>query len=152
MNFTSQICTTKEQSERLLAFGLKHETADMCINPSRELVYPFSYSEALALYDRCGFGRIMEVDSLLPAWSLDRLLKMTPDKISYPTQWDSAPLRINKDSMYYLHRFFDRNGYEDTSTVGDNEAIGSHNIYDYAVSVIGFLIREGYFNKEYLEG
>lgn len=29
MNFTSQICTTKEQSERLLALGLKKETADM---------------------------------------------------------------------------------------------------------------------------
>ena len=28
-NFNSQICTTKEQSERLLALGLKKETADM---------------------------------------------------------------------------------------------------------------------------
>lgn len=30
MKFNSQICTTKEQSERLLALGLKKETADMC--------------------------------------------------------------------------------------------------------------------------
>lgn len=29
MNFKSQICTTKKQSERLLALGLKRETADM---------------------------------------------------------------------------------------------------------------------------
>lgn len=29
-NFESQICTTKEQSERLIALGLKKETADMC--------------------------------------------------------------------------------------------------------------------------
>ena len=28
-NFNSQICTTREQSERLLALGLKPETADM---------------------------------------------------------------------------------------------------------------------------
>lgn len=28
MGFNSQICTTKEQSERLLALGLKKETAD----------------------------------------------------------------------------------------------------------------------------
>lgn len=28
-NFTSQICTSREQSERLLALGLKAETADM---------------------------------------------------------------------------------------------------------------------------
>ena len=63
MEFTSQICTTKEQSERLLAFGLAKETADMCINPLHELVYPFSYSDALGL---------------LPAWSLHRLIEMCP--------------------------------------------------------------------------
>lgn len=28
MNFTSQICTSRSQSERLLALGLKKETAD----------------------------------------------------------------------------------------------------------------------------
>ena len=152
MKFNSQICTTKEQSERLLALGLKKETADMCINISHEseLVYSFSYSEALSLYHNYGLDRITNTDSLLPAWSLHRLIKMMPEWISYPTQWGSAPLRINKDSMYYVHRFFDRNGDEDTSTVGDDEAIGSHNIYDYAVSVIGFLIREGHFNEEFI--
>lgn len=29
MNFNNQICTTRSQSERLLALGLKKETADM---------------------------------------------------------------------------------------------------------------------------
>lgn len=29
MEFKSQICTTREQSERLVAMGLKPETADM---------------------------------------------------------------------------------------------------------------------------
>ena len=29
MNFKSQIATTREQSERLLALGIKPETADM---------------------------------------------------------------------------------------------------------------------------
>lgn len=76
MKFNSQICTTKEQSERLIALGLKQETADMCINPSRELVYPFSYSEALTLYDNYGLGKIMETDLLLPAWSLHRLIEI----------------------------------------------------------------------------
>ena len=32
MDFKSQICTTREQSERLLSLGLKLETADMCYN------------------------------------------------------------------------------------------------------------------------
>lgn len=61
MEFNSQICTTKEQSERLIALGLKKETADMCINPLRELVYPFPYCETLGL---------------LPAWSLHRLIEI----------------------------------------------------------------------------
>ena len=35
-NFKSQICTSREQSERLLALGLKKETADMCITDNVE--------------------------------------------------------------------------------------------------------------------
>ena len=132
MEFNSQICTTRSQSERLLASGLKKETADMYI------------------FDVEVYIGKPNIDDT-PAWSLHRLIEMLPDKIAYPTIYDSAPLRISKDSMYYLHRFFDKYGDEDFSTVGDDEVIGSHNVYDYAVSVISFLIKEGYFNKEYLE-
>ena len=139
MEFKSQICATKEQSERLLALGLNKETADMgWVKMLNGDEYVIAIAEDYAFID-------------IPAWSLHRLIEMMPDKIAYPTIYDSAPLHINKDSMYYLHRFFDKYGDEDFSTVGDNEAIGSHNIYDYAVSVIGFLIKEGLFNKEYLE-
>ena len=78
MKFNSQICTTKEQSERLLALGLKKETADMCINLSHEceLVYSFSYSEALSLYHNYGLDRLTNTDLLLPAWSLHRLIEI----------------------------------------------------------------------------
>lgn len=31
MKFNSQICTTEEQSKRLLALGIKKETADMML-------------------------------------------------------------------------------------------------------------------------
>lgn len=143
LKFNSAICTSRDQSERLLALGLKKETADCILveNP---------FMGGLTMFPIVYENEVIK-DDCIPCWSLHRLIEMMPDKISYPTQYDSAPLRINKDSMYYLHRFFDRNGEEDTSTVGDNEAIGSHNIYDYAVSVIGFLIREGHFCKEYLE-
>lgn len=147
MKFNSQICTTKEQSERLLSLGLKKETADMR--------YQILYLDLGGVLKECTPSLEpyppLNNDRFIPAWSLHRLIEMMPDKIAYPTIYDSAPLRISKDSMYYLHRFFDKYGDEDFSTVGDNEAIGSHNVFDYAVSVIGFLIKEGYFNKEYLE-
>lgn len=149
-NFTSQVCTSRSQSKRLLALGLKKETADMH--------YP-TISDDEHTIRACWedfWGSRKAIDGYIrrrciPAWSLHRLIEMMPDKIAYPTIYDSAPLRINKDSMYYLYRFFDKYGDEDFSTVGDNEAIGSHNVYDYAVSVIGFLIKEGHFKKEYLE-
>ena len=140
MKFNSQICTTRVQSERLLALGLKKETADM---------HHYKWSEGYWDIQACPVRG--SEPCYIPAWSLHRLIEMIPDKIAYPTIYDSAPLRISKNSMYYLHRFFDKYGDEDFSTVGDNEAMGSHNVYDYAVSVIGFLIKEAYFNKEYLE-
>jgi hypothetical protein len=39
MKFNSQICTTKEQSERLLALGLKRETADCVIKSGKREDY-----------------------------------------------------------------------------------------------------------------
>lgn len=65
MKFNSQICTTKEQSERLLALGLKKETADMVIleHPRKEGRY-FYIAKEDANWD--GF----------PAWSLHRLMEI----------------------------------------------------------------------------
>lgn len=65
IKFNSQICTNKEQSERLLALGLKRETADMVIleHPRKEGRYFYIRKED-ANWD--GF----------PAWSLHRLIEM----------------------------------------------------------------------------
>ena len=64
MEFTSQICTTKEQSERLLALGLKKETADM-------MYYKTSYGEFIGVKDE---DYIEHLD--FPAWSLHRLIEI----------------------------------------------------------------------------
>lgn len=62
LNFNSAICTSRSQSERLLALGLKKETADMmyCKTASGELITAKDddYLEHLDF----------------PAWSLHRLL------------------------------------------------------------------------------
>ena len=63
MKFNSQICTTREQSERLLALGLKKETADMW--------YPhFASTCPIPLVDET-----LASDDI-PAWSLHRLIEM----------------------------------------------------------------------------
>ena len=76
MKFNSQICTTREQSERLIALGLKKETADMVL--LKEMVYD---EENHCTRDGDNY-LIRPIDYLegeehrghIPAWSLHRLL------------------------------------------------------------------------------
>ena len=69
MKFNSQICTTKEQSERLLALGLKKETADMAWSGLSEnpICYPYKRIKRLASDLN---------DKVHPAWSLHRLIEI----------------------------------------------------------------------------
>ena len=66
MKFKSQICTTKEQSERLLALGLNTETSDMGLIGDIPIVLATTWANADTLFD-------------IPAWSLDRLIEMLKD-------------------------------------------------------------------------
>lgn len=66
MKFKSQICTTKEQSERLLALGLNTETSDMGLIGDIPIVLATTWANADPLFD-------------IPAWSLDRLIEMLGD-------------------------------------------------------------------------
>ena len=76
--FNSQICTTIEQSKRLLELGLKPETADMVF--IKELAYD---AVANCIYDADTY-MIRPIDYLdgerhrgyIPAWSLHRLICM----------------------------------------------------------------------------
>lgn len=81
MEFNSQICTTRKQSERLLALGLKRETAD-CILVEN----PFEK-------DRYIMFPIVDVDETLEnemnsepilAWSLHRLIEIA----QLPKYWE----------------------------------------------------------------
>ena len=80
MNFSTQISTSVEQSRRLLALGLKKETADMVW--IAELGYD---AGNLRTYDT-GEYFLRPIDYLegeehrdcVPAWSLHRLIAMCP--------------------------------------------------------------------------
>ena len=96
MKFKSQICTTKEQSERLLALGLKKETADMGLAGDIPIaIEDWKTQDTTLIYS--------------PAWSFHRLLELC--------------------NVYYL----------------------GHRDYDSLISYLKYLIKEDYFNKEYLE-
>ena len=106
--FNSQICTTREQSERLLGLGLKKETADMVLIHNEGFGNYFARPADYAYADH--------PDSI-PAWSLHRLIEM----------------RLAHDSFVV----FQLSNAEDA--------------FEKVISHIEHAIKEGYFNKEYLE-
>lgn len=128
-NFNSQVCTSKVQSERLLALGLKKETADM----------GWGY---ILLGDRkrewieVAFPMEEHSERLLPAWSLHRLIEMLNEEMY------GGLLCLFKDSIRYEEIIMDRLEAH-FEVVGDN-------MYENVISTIEWLIKEGFFNKEYL--
>lgn len=68
LKINSAICTSREQSERLLALGLKKETADMTY--LNDEICAASYNEMECPYDNL----------VKPAWSLHRLLYLIPNE------------------------------------------------------------------------
>ena len=133
-NFNSQIATTIKQSERLLALGLKKETADMW--------YPhFAKTCPIPLIDE-----VLTTDDI-PAWSLGRLIEMLPSPIpiseDLPTFHHYAYLDLSKVSAHYYWEDYD----------GDERALVSfcgNGFFAAVVDAIEWLIKEEYFPKEYL--
>ena len=124
-NFKSQICTDKNQSERLLALGLKKETADMW--------YPhFAKTCPLPLVDET-----LASDDI-PAWSLHRLIEMMPLDVIPEGGFDNCFTLIKNYPKGYSVEYDGFSYYH------------KENIYDTIIEGIEHLIKEGYFNKEYL--
>ena len=121
-NFNSQICTTREQSERLIALGLKKETADcywwqendqygdgngkwhLEVLDTKEAREHFEYLD-----------KFFDDELFIPAWSLHRLL-----------------------CLYNVHYL---------EFMGEKEIAGA---YDIVIDAITRAIEGGYFNEKYL--
>ena len=128
MNFKTPISTTREQSERLLALGVKPETADLCCNLYFEGAPIEINNYGTYLYkDRC----------FIPSWSLARLLEMMPQ---YIDEREEVLLMIEPPLIVYY----------DTRYKGQQHFTTNPNIFDNCIAMIDWLIRNGYFNKEYL--
>ena len=120
-NFKSSICTSLEQSERLLALGLKKETADMTHHYQGLVDYyelkDIAFTKVMHLRELTNKNPILgrSGDDLyakdIPAWSLHRLIEM----------YDVNP-----------------------------KAIFTNDAYGILIDEIEESIKEGYFNEEYL--
>lgn len=133
MVFKSQICTTFEQSKRLLELGLNPETADMKIIPYTTYVVPKDYNMFL------GYGQ----DTYTPAWSLHRLIELCPEYINIDGYADTSYwIKIYKHDNKIIYE----NDYDRFIYLGDGD-----NLFDTFIDCIEWLIKEGHFNKEYLK-
>lgn len=76
MKFSSQVCTSREQSRRLLKLGVKAETADMTRTGVNKFVYAFPYIVSMRSLIANKGAKFSDIE---PAWSLDRLIEMLKD-------------------------------------------------------------------------
>ena len=121
-NFNSQICTSKVQSEHLLALGVKPETADMR-----------------------GVEGIEHTPTY--AWSLHRLLSLIPKEF----EANVVPMYgRNYRKWVCFNMNFDYNIIYLDGNQEDFVGFYEGNVYDKIISCIEWLIKKGYFNKEYL--
>ena len=131
--FNSQICTSREQSERLLALGLKKETADMTIVGK----YMGTDDDGAMVFEDVPTAYPPMLRKDIPAWSLHRLIEMMPTLIGW------------RDKQYWLDVNNDGVCYSTSMSYALVEFIAD-NLYDNIIFCIEWLIKEGYFNKEYL--
>ena len=122
MKFNSQIATSRVQSERLLALGLKKETADMVYEPFAET--PILLEDSM--WD-------VNCVLIIPAWSLHRLISLV--------NIDNIKIAINEKDCWGGN----------VLKIAQRKSFDKGNLYDNICDCIEWLINEGYFNKEYWE-
>lgn len=96
----TKICTTIEQSKKLIELGLSQETADMSyietpINEFRLMAY--NYKETVVLRDLRGSDAVV-----YPCWSLSALLKLMPTTI-FTSRIASHLEIIRGDNVWHIH-------------------------------------------------
>ena len=136
-NFKSQMCTTVAQSERLLSLGLKKDTADM--GSVRNLVHTTSKGTREVIFTFTPDNWEANPDSI-PRWSLHRLIEMMPFDVIPEGGFDNCFTLIKNYPKGYSVEYDGFSYYH------------KENIYDTLIDAIEHLIKQRYFNKEYLNG
>lgn len=135
-DFKSQICTSREQSEKLLKLGLRKETADFFIpvklNPDKESLPCYL---DFWISDDPFIKRVREAS--IPAWSLARLVEMMPKVITlcHP----NLHFTMLHDSVHYCNFDYDEE-FEQVFSA-------KNNIYDNIIDCYEWLIKNWYFDE-----
>lgn len=133
IEFNTQICTTKKQSKRLLELGLKPQTSD-CYHYAIQYFDGVCYENTgkMAIGLRINTDNEGHFDYLLESFGLD-------DMDCFIPAWSLHRLIAMLSDRYrcYITDYCD---FKDRSK-----------IYDEVISLIEWMIENGYFNKEYLK-
>ena len=123
----NQICTNKEQSQRLLEAGVRPETADMYLDEFERLV-AFEYRRIKSKAYQ---------DTVLPTWSLSKLIDMIPDQIEC------------EGYNYYLFILPRDKEFTITYSAGSNLAKSycRESLFDAITEMIEWLIKEGHLDN-----
>lgn len=128
MQFRSQICTSVEQSKRLLELGIKKETADMYYtNAGLPFIKDEFHLECKSFNELSNNLSEISPFTFIPAWSLHRLLFLIPKEVNI----DGFKFPLRSDVIMRL---------EDVDC-----------IYEKLIGIIERVIEQGYFNTDYLE-
>lgn len=150
VKFNTQICTTREQSERLLAIGLKPETADMYItNMSRKgfqytdpwQIGSISYKDVMSFWAEKGLKLENTYWEIIPAWSLHRLIELLPLNIH---------LNDYADTRYWLVIDPMKVIYKNSHSLWIYQCYEG-GLYYKLINTIEWTIKNNHFNKEYLK-
>lgn len=135
MEINSQICTTKEQSERLMALGLNTKTADCFLEYVGRDNYGNNVWHPNTIVNNY---RMPDYSRDFPAWSLHRLLAMLTYQVIYNhTKYEPV---IALDGMAYC------------DVCSDDTIVGwSGDLYTDVIDCIEWLIGVEQFNPDYLE-
>lgn len=121
--FYTQVCTTIEQSNKLIELGINPDTADMG--------WFKAYSLKGEIYKPFIKGYKLENNKTdIPAWSLHRLLKMLPEEIYI--DGNLIELHVTPNVITYEN--------EDYSIMAGG--ISGENIYGDIINCIEYLIKE----------
>jgi hypothetical protein len=98
------ICTTKEQSQRLLELGFKKESADMCFFRSTDVDVENPYTR-IVVDDY--ILNSLEGDDNIPAWSLSTLMEMLPKSIRYNDLIHYMEIQTDEECYDIEYHIFD---------------------------------------------
>lgn len=143
--FKSAICTSVEQSKRLLELGIKKETSDMMYITKCATTLGIPIPGKYRFYSLILSSYSPPIDKYaihIPAWSLHRLVEMIPLDI-WHTEYENGP-RLKHTFWFCKHA-------PSYNSVENIDFRAHPNLYDNIIDCIEWLINEGYFNKDYLE-